>query len=110
MSDTRLVIVGHRSFEVPERELRLATVKDMKALDDSEDGKQHFCLCVDSTYKFDSNLLVVQQVCPLENHTEGSLSNLLPHTVVHTNDIRRRGSHLIGIRVRGRAEGQIELG
>lgn len=39
------------------------------------------------TYEFDGNLLVVQQVSPLENHTERTLSDLLADTVVNTDDI-----------------------
>ena len=34
-------------------------------------------------------LLVVKKVGPFKNHTEGTLSNLLAHTVVHPHDIAR---------------------
>ena len=40
------------------------------------------------TNKFDGDLLVVQEVGPLENHTKRTLSNLFPHAVVHTDDVR----------------------
>jgi hypothetical protein len=45
------------------------------------------------THKFDSDLLVVEEVCPLKNYTERTLSNLFPHSVVHTDNVGRRGGH-----------------
>lgn len=45
------------------------------------------------TYEFDGDLLVVEQVSPLKDHTEGALSNFLADAVVHADDVRRRGSH-----------------
>lgn len=39
------------------------------------------------TYEFDGDLLVVQQVGTLENNTERTLANLLPHPVMHADDV-----------------------
>jgi hypothetical protein len=39
------------------------------------------------TYKFNGDLLVVQQVGPLENHTKRTLADFLADTVVNTDDI-----------------------
>ena len=44
-------------------------------------------------YKLDGDLLVVQQVCTFEDHTERPLSNLLANTIMYTNNIGRRGGH-----------------
>lgn len=57
------------------------------------------------TYEFDGDLLVVQQICSLEDHTKRSLSNFLPHSVMHTDDVGRRGCHFelrdyVGLRKR----------
>lgn len=41
-----------------------------------------------TTYEFDGNLLIVQQVCSLKDDTKGALADLLPYSVMHTNDIR----------------------
>ena len=45
------------------------------------------------TNKFNGNLLVIQQVGPLENDTKGTLSNLFAHSVVNTDHVRRGGRH-----------------
>lgn len=50
----------------------------------------------EDTHEFDGNVLVVQQIGPLENNAKGALANLLPDPVVHADDIRRRGSHGVG--------------
>lgn len=39
------------------------------------------------TYKFDGDLLVIQEVCSLEDHTKRTLSDFLTHTVVNADDI-----------------------
>jgi hypothetical protein len=41
------------------------------------------------THKLDGNLLVVEQVGSLKDHAKRALSNLLPDTVMHTDDIGR---------------------
>lgn len=46
------------------------------------------CPHQETTHKLDGNLLVVEQVCTLENHTERSLADLLAHSIVHTDHIR----------------------
>lgn len=46
-----------------------------------------------STYEFDSDLLVVQEVCALKNHTKGSFANFLAHAVVDTHHVGGRGGH-----------------
>lgn len=40
------------------------------------------------TYKFNCNVLIVQQICSFEYNTERSLSDLFPDTVVHTDNVR----------------------
>jgi len=44
-------------------------------------------------YKFDSDLLVVEQVRALKDHAERTLSNFLAHPVVYADDVRGGGSH-----------------
>jgi hypothetical protein len=44
-------------------------------------------------YKLDGDLLVVQQVCTFEDHTERPLSNLLANTIMYTDNVGRRGGH-----------------
>lgn len=39
------------------------------------------------TYKFDSDLLVIQEVGALENHTKRSFTDFLAHTVVDTHHV-----------------------
>lgn len=41
------------------------------------------------THKFNSNLLIVQEVRSLKDHTKRTLSNFLSHSVVDTHHIRR---------------------
>lgn len=38
-------------------------------------------------FKFDGYLLVVEKVCTLENDTKRALSDLLPHSIVYTDDV-----------------------
>lgn len=45
------------------------------------------------TYKFDGYLLVVEKVGAFENDAKRALSYLFAHSVVHSNDVRRRGGH-----------------
>lgn len=40
------------------------------------------------SYKFNCNVLIVQQICPFEYNTKRSLSDLLADTVVHTDNVR----------------------
>jgi hypothetical protein len=42
-----------------------------------------------TTYEFDGDLLVVQEVGALENDTERTLSNLLPDPVMDADDVGR---------------------
>ena len=42
-----------------------------------------------TTHKFDSNLLIVQEVRSFEDNTKGSLSDFLSHSVVDTHYVRR---------------------
>jgi hypothetical protein len=46
-----------------------------------------------SRFKFNGNLLVIQQVGPLKNDTKGTLSNLFAHSIVNTDHVRRGGRH-----------------
>jgi len=102
MSYTHLSIEEHRSSEVP------ATLvsRDPSRNKLSDVQKKLLLLCRVHreaevgiiTYEFDGNLLVVQQVCALEYHPKGSLSNLLSDPIMHTDDIRRRGSHGLALR------------
>lgn len=39
------------------------------------------------TYKFDSDLLVIQEIGALENHTKRSFTDFLAHTVVDTHHV-----------------------
>lgn len=39
------------------------------------------------TYKFDSHLLVVQEICALEDDTEGALADFLSYPIVDTHDV-----------------------
>lgn len=70
----------HRSFEVP----------------GGNESVQNAVHSNDGAYEFYRNLLVVKQVCSLEDDTERALSNLLAHAIVNTNDVRRRRSHCDG--------------
>lgn len=45
------------------------------------------------TYKLDGDLLVVEQVCAFEDDTKRTLSYLLSHSVVHTDDIAAAARH-----------------
>lgn len=47
------------------------------------------------THKLDGDLLVVEEIRTLENDTKGALSDLLPYTVMHTNNVGRRRSHCL---------------
>ena len=50
------------------------------------------------TYEFDGNLLVVEEVGTLKDDTERTLSDLLSHSVVYTDDVGgRRRSHCVGL-------------
>lgn len=49
-----------------------------------------------NSYKFDGDLLVVQEVGALKDDTKGAFTDLLAHTVVDTHHIRRRGGHGFG--------------
>ena len=75
MFGIHLVIVVHRFFVVPgHRQLQ-------------------FFHSFRETYKFDGDLLVVEQICALENDTKGPFSDLLAHSVMYTNNVRRGGCH-----------------
>ena len=41
------------------------------------------------THEFDGNLLVVEQVRPFKDDAERSLSDLLPHPIVHPDNVGR---------------------
>lgn len=81
--DTHLVVVERHSFEVP-AEVVSRAIKG--------EGWQI------GTHKLDCDLLVVQQVCSLEQNTERSLANLLSHAIMHTHDVGRRRGHGSGDR------------
>ena len=49
------------------------------------------------TYKLDGDLLVVQQVGALEQHTKRALANLLADAIVHAHDVGRRRGHGSGV-------------
>jgi hypothetical protein len=74
MFDTHLVIVEHHSFEVPEKGRKLARNQDfdVQFLNRAEQTPlTSFRDVIEVlTYKFDGDLLVVQQIRPLENHTK----------------------------------------
>lgn len=40
-----------------------------------------------ATYEFDSDLLIVQEICAFENDTKRSLSDLLSNPVMNTDDV-----------------------
>lgn len=42
--------------------------------------------------KLDCDLLVVEQVCALEDDTKRALANLLANAIVHADDVGRRGA------------------
>ena len=49
-----------------------------------------FACCIGwmrETYEFDGDLLVVQQVCSLENYTKRTLSDFLADSIMDTDDI-----------------------
>lgn len=50
-------------------------------------GLEDACESLGLTHEFDSNLLVIEHIRSLKNDTKRSLSNLLPHPVVHTDNI-----------------------
>lgn len=47
----------------------------------------------ENTHEFDSNLLIIEKICPLENNAKGSLSYFLANAVMNTNNIRGGGRH-----------------
>ena len=53
--------------------------------------------CRRDTHEFDGNLLVIQKVCTLEDDTERTLADFLPHAVVNTHYVRRGGRHSSGL-------------
>jgi hypothetical protein len=60
------------------------------------------------TYKFDSNLLVIQEVGALENDTEGTFTDFLADTVVDTHHVGGRGGHGCGIECWRPGKGNLE--
>lgn len=84
MSCTRLSAEEHRSCEVPTTRRSVNQLFQACAgrLADSIGGRRE-------TYEFDGNLLVVQEVGTLKNHTKRALANLLPHPIVDTDDVGR---------------------
>lgn len=72
MSYIRHVVVVHHSSWVPV----IYTVNTFPSA---------FSTC--ETYKFDGNLLIIQQVGTLEKYTERAFTNLLSDSVVDTNHI-----------------------
>jgi hypothetical protein len=46
-----------------------------------------------TTYKLDSNLLIIEQVGAFEQYAKGALANLLADAVVHAYDVGRRRGH-----------------
>lgn len=46
-----------------------------------------------TTYEFDGDLCVVEQVGAFKDDAKRSLSDLLAHAIVHADDIGRRGRH-----------------
>ena len=47
------------------------------------------------TYKLDGDLLAVEEVHALKDDAERALANLLPDSVVHPHDVRRRRRHFV---------------
>jgi hypothetical protein len=86
MYDTHLVVVEHHSFEVPFDIVSRAVT-----------GRKRERWTV-KTHKLDCDLLVVQQICSLEQDTERTLANLLSYTIMHTHDVGRRRGHGSGDR------------
>jgi hypothetical protein len=41
------------------------------------------------TYKLDSHLLAIEKVHSFEDDAKGALSDLLPHSIMHPNNVRR---------------------
>ena len=84
MCDTHLVVVERHSFEVPFDIISRAIT-----------GEVEWTV---KTHKLDCDLLVVQQICSLEQNTERTLSNLLSYAIMHTHDVGRRRGHGSGDR------------
>ena len=40
-----------------------------------------------ATYEFDSDLLVIEEVCAFENDAKGALANLFAHAIMYANDV-----------------------
>jgi len=88
MFGTRLSVGVHRSSSAPEkRGSRISnhdpttTTKNHRP---SEEAKQR----KGQTYKLDRHLLVVQEVCALEDDTERALTDFLPYAIVDAHNIR----------------------
>lgn len=62
-----------------------------------------------SSYEFDSDLLIVEQIGPFENDAKRALSDLLADAIVDTHDIGRRRSHVDGIEGTKEADGRQQL-
>jgi hypothetical protein len=75
MYDTHHVVVERHSFEVPFDIVSRAVT-----------GEEGWTV---KTHKLDCDLLVVQQICSLEQDTERTLTNLLSYTIMHTHDVGR---------------------
>ena len=40
------------------------------------------------TYKLDRNLLIIEQICPLENNAKRALADFLSHPVMYPDNVR----------------------
>jgi hypothetical protein len=90
MFDIHLAIVEHRSFEVPDEKDRLEyDLNDLHAFFRYLGHHSYIALIDGEKYKFDSDLLVVQKICSLENNPKRTLSDFLADSIMDTDDIGR---------------------